>query len=104
MFLIKSHQLENSLPSISFQLKVEAPTPLSVRDRGLRRKVGKSKVVNWTSKGFVSSVKDQGSCGACYAFAALADIESTYLMRGKALDLSEQQIVDCTMAFYNWGC
>lgn len=44
----------------------------------------------------VSPVKDQGFCGSCYAFAAVADIESSYLFRGKKVDLSEQQIIDCS--------
>lgn len=30
--------------------------------------------VNWTARGKVSSVKYQGHCGSCYAFATIADI------------------------------
>lgn len=52
----------------------------------------------------VSSVKEQGACGSCYAFAALADIESSFLFKGKQLDLSEQHIIDCSFPFGNDGC
>lgn len=52
----------------------------------------------------VSAVKDQGFCGSCYAFAAVADIESSYLFRGKKVDLSEQHIIDCSEVFGNYGC
>lgn len=52
----------------------------------------------------VSPVKDQGFCGSCYAFAAVADIESSYLFRGKSVDLSEQHIIDCSKVFGNDGC
>ncbi|TBW28258.1 C1 family peptidase [Gramella sp. KN1008] len=50
----------------------------------------------------VTKVKDQGSCGSCWAFTSLASIESSYkLLNNKELDLSEQQLVNCSP---NNGC
>lgn len=47
-------------------------------------------------RGEVSPVKDQGSCGACYAFASLADFESKLLVAGEGLfDFSENNIKEC---------
>ena len=45
----------------------------------------------------VTEVRDQGSCGSCWAFTSLASIESSYrLLNGTELDLSEQQLVNCS--------
>ena len=45
----------------------------------------------------VSPVRDQGSCGSCWAFAAVAAIESSQRIRmNKKYDLSEQQLTSCT--------
>lgn len=49
-------------------------------------------------------VKDQGKCGSCYAFAAVASLEfSNCLLNGnRYVSLSEQQIVDCDK--YDGAC
>ncbi|KAH7717885.1 cathepsin L-like protein [Aphelenchoides avenae] len=52
---------------------------------------------------WVSSVKNQGQCGACWAFATAALVESAYLRKYNAnYDLAEQQLVDCVAGTY--GC
>nr|XP_018907831.1 PREDICTED: digestive cysteine proteinase 2-like [Bemisia tabaci] len=49
--------------------------------------------------------KDQKNCGSCYAFAVAGAIEIVYAkQRRKILDLSEQEIVDCSQPFGNAGC
>ena len=50
-------------------------------------------------------MKNQGkSCDSCYAFVAVADIETSLLLKRKSVDLSEQQIVDCSSSYGNNGC
>ena len=45
----------------------------------------------------VSKVKDQGKCGSCWAFAAVAQIESAYALQARKplIELSTQQVVSC---------
>merc|ERR1712226_132973 len=46
----------------------------------------------------VSPVKDQASCGSCWAFGAVAGMEgSAKIKLGSSTQLSEQQVMDCTM-------
>lgn len=60
--------------------------------------------IDWTAKGAVSPVKNQGSCGSCWAFSAVATLESFALMKGQPAILSEQQLVDCSKKYGNKGC
>jgi C1A family cysteine protease len=60
--------------------------------------------VDWVAAGKVSNVKNQASCGSCWAFSAIGAVESAYLIRGTTVLLSEQQLVDCSGAYGNYGC
>ncbi len=56
---------------------------------------------SWKDEGMMTPVKNQGSCGACWAFAPIAVLESRIkIVTGVEQDLSEQQMVSCT----NDGC
>lgn len=47
----------------------------------------------------MTSVKDQGYCGSCWAFASIAQAESTLILNKLEdinVDLSEQYMVGCT--------
>jgi len=52
--------------------------------------------VDWVAKGAVNPVKNQGSCGSCWAFSTVGTLESAYqIATGQLLSLAEQQLVDC---------
>jgi len=59
--------------------------------------------------GGVTPVKNQGQCGSCYSFSASGALETAEWMRNKKTrlpDVSEQNIVDCTVQapYNNHGC
>lgn len=60
--------------------------------------------IDWTTKGGVSRVKNQGQCGSCWAFSATGVMESWAKIKGQNPDLSEQQLVDCSKPQGNHGC
>ena len=51
---------------------------------------------DWRNYNVVSAVKDQGSCGSCWAFAATGNLEGLYAIhKGNLRTFSEQMLVDC---------
>jgi cathepsin L len=52
---------------------------------------------------YVTPIKNQGSCGSCWAFGAIAAFESSiYKKDNVVVDLSEQYVVSCNDD--GWGC
>lgn len=63
---------------------------------------------DWNELGFVSTPRDQGKCGSCYAFALSSLVESHVAIHftspGGVVPLSKQQIIDCSVDLGNHGC
>ncbi|KAL4227226.1 hypothetical protein ACF0H5_012671 [Mactra antiquata] len=61
---------------------------------------------DWREQKIVTPVRNQGSCGSCWAFASVGAIESAHAKKtGQMLDLSEQNLLDCNRGNRgNWGC
>ena len=58
---------------------------------------------DWRDHGGVTPIRNQRTCGSCWAFATVGAMESAIAIRtGQYLDLSEQFLVSCN--YDGWNC
>ncbi|XP_031214595.1 cathepsin 7-like [Mastomys coucha] len=120
--LIKEHIVENGLWMKNFTIEmnefgdmsgeemrkmITESSSLTLRNgkRIQKRNLVTPKTLDWRTKGYVTPVRSQGGCGACWAFSVAASIESHLFKKtGKLIPLSVQNLIDCSVTYGNKGC
>uniref|UniRef100_A0A1X7U635 Uncharacterized protein n=1 Tax=Amphimedon queenslandica TaxID=400682 RepID=A0A1X7U635_AMPQE len=61
--------------------------------------------IDWRKRNVITPVRDQGSCGSCWAFSATSCLSAHLALKtGQLISLSKQQLLDCSRSFNNRGC
>jgi len=77
--------------------KAEVRRPHQAKEFGRDAAAATATTVNWAKMGMVTTVKNQGQCGSCWAFSTAETVESQWAMNGNALwEFSPQQVASCT--------
>lgn len=77
------------------KLNIQRASP--TQDVVKHRNLGLPLKFDWRTHGYVTPPKNQGSCGGCYCFSAITNLEYWYKKKtGKLKELSIQQCMDCS--------
>ena len=61
--------------------------------------------INWVDEGVVTPIKNQGECGSCWSFSATGALEGAWAINsGNLISFSEQQLMDCSTDYNDFGC
>lgn len=86
---------ENWLEQAKLQAKVAQPLE-ELKKMLLGQCMADAAKFNWADYNGVTPIKDQGSCGSCWAFGTHAAFEGSYAILNKVIiDSSEQDTLDC---------
>jgi len=97
--------LNKNVTNVVDDMNTQQPVTAETEGRNLQegRFLAAPTSYDWRTHGVVAAVKNQGTCGDCFAFASVSNIESLYAIKyGLLYSFAEQQILDCDP--YDYGC